>query len=367
MKKVAIVTTHRANNFGAVLQAFSLVSACRELGVDAEILDWRCRHFEWGYHAAWRMYRNPIPAFKHLLWFTTDERPIRRAFDDFRKLMPMSRKIIQRASLSEIAKAYDAVIVGSDQVWNPLNSAIDPLKFDRSYLLDFVPKGVKKYAYAASMGTREIAPSALVPEFVKAWKSFDLITMREHAGSEYVSRKTGVNVSTVVDPVLLHDADFWRRFKSRINRQDGAFVFVYNVKGSSLLRRVAEEHAREKGLPIVDVVIPAIVPAQPYARVGAGPADFLSYIDGAESVFTNSFHASAFSVIFSKRLYIHQSERKGNANSRIETLMRFADLHAKEVVHGDSETILFADASKRDVDSLGLERKRSLEVLAQMV
>lgn len=367
MKKIAIVTTHRANNFGAVLQAFSLVSACRELGVCAEILDWRCRHFEWVYHVAWRMYRNPIPALKHLLWFVTEERSIRKAFDEFRKLMPMSPKITRRTSLTTIAREYDAVIVGSDQVWNPLNSAIDPLRFDRTNLLDFVPEGVKKYAYAASMGTREITPSSLVPEFVTAWKSFNLITMREHAGAEYVSKKIGLKVRTVVDPVLLHDADFWRRFKGRINRRDGAFVFVYNVKGSSFLRKAAEEHARENGLPIVDVVIPAIVPTQPYTRVGAGPADFLSYIDEAESVFTNSFHASAFSVIFGKRLYIHQSERRGNANSRIETLMRFASLQAKVVMHGDNETISFVDASKRDSHGLDLERKRSQEMLLQMV
>ena len=52
MKKVAILTTHRANNFGAQLQAFSLVSTVRMLGVEAEILDWRTPHFEFTYHKA---------------------------------------------------------------------------------------------------------------------------------------------------------------------------------------------------------------------------------------------------------------------------------------------------------------------------
>ena len=81
--KVAILTTHRANNFGAMLQAYSLVMACRELGADAEILDWRCPFFEWLYHRAWRIYRNPIPAIKHLLWYLGAERESRKLFDRF--------------------------------------------------------------------------------------------------------------------------------------------------------------------------------------------------------------------------------------------------------------------------------------------
>ena len=367
MKKIGIITTHRANNFGAVFQAFSLVSACRELGADAELIDWRCHHFEWGYHKAWRMYRNPIPAIKHLLWFMTTERPIRAAFNAFRKLMTLSQKITARNKLRKHAKKYDAVIVGSDQVWNPINSAINPLKFDRSNLLDFVPNGVKKFAYAASMGTREINPPSLVPEFTAAWKTFDLITMREHAGAQYVGLQIGKEVEAVVDPVLLHDVEFWRKYEIPSGHSRGKFIFVYNIKNSPTLRNAAERRAKELGLEIVDVIIPSLIPTESYERIGIGPAQFLGCVDEAESVFTNSFHGSALSLIFGKKLFVHQINSKANHNSRFESLFKYANLDGEVVSQNDAQSIMMFDCSKADSSGLNQERERSLSFIKEMV
>lgn len=367
MKKIGILTTHRANNFGAVLQAFSLVKACQELGARAEILDWRCRHFEWSYHWAWRMYRNPRPAFEHLLWFVFQERQIRKSFDQFRGLMPMSGMIKSRKVLSAKARDYDAIIVGSDQVWNPINSAVDPLKFDRSNLLDFVPCGVKKCAYAASMGVRTINPPELVSEFVSAWKTFDRITMREHAGAEYVSSKTGIPVETVLDPVLLHDALFWRQFSRPVMKPKGRYIFVYNIKNSRMLRMAAERRASELGLEIVDMVIPSIVPKCRYEKTYAGPCEFLSYIDDAESVYTNSFHASAFSVIFGKRLFVHRKETKLDHNSRFDTLLRFAGLEGSPVMGCGNEVVEDIMCANANNDGIRKERERSMALLKEMI
>ena len=126
MKKIAILTTHRANNFGAMLQAYSLVTACRELGADVEILDWRSPFFEWLYHKAWRMRRNPVAALKHLLWYVRDERESRVMFERFRELLPMSQPITDRVTLAKAESNYDAFIVGSDQIWNLTHLKDDP-------------------------------------------------------------------------------------------------------------------------------------------------------------------------------------------------------------------------------------------------
>ena len=91
MKRVAVLTTHRANNFGAVLQAFALVMAIKELGAEGVILDWRCPHYEWLYHKAWRIYRNPLPALKRLRHFLFTENHARKLFAEFRAQMPLSK------------------------------------------------------------------------------------------------------------------------------------------------------------------------------------------------------------------------------------------------------------------------------------
>lgn len=367
MQKIAILTTHRANNFGAVLQAFSLVCACRELGAEATILDWRCRHFEWMYHKAWRMYRNPIPALKHFLSFVTKEKPIRRSFAEFRQLMPLTSTVYQWRQLPQLVKDCDAVIVGSDQVWNPINSAIEPMRFDRANLLSFVPPGVRRFAYAASIGAKMISPPSLLPEFVSAWRQFDRITMREHAGAEFVSKQIGRAVDTVVDPVFLHDVTFWRRYEKPTGTKKGKYIFIYNIRSSKSLIAAAERRSEALGIPIVDVRVPAIMTGTHCLKTSAGPSEFLSYIDDAESVFTDSFHASAFSVIFGKHLFLRQPKGKLTANSRFETLFRFSGI-VKDCEGSDSKDgVAEVDCAKVNRVGLNAEISRSREILRRMV
>ena len=365
MKKIAILTTHRANNFGAMLQAYSLVTACRELGADAEILDWRSPFFEWLYHKAWRMRRNPIAALKHWIWYMGDESDSRAMFSRFRQLLPLSPSITDKMALPKIESNYDAFIAGSDQIWNPANSSINPMDCDRTYFLDFV-KSKPKYAYAASIGKRCIEPPELQQEFVRLWKSVDTITMREFAGADYVGNCIGRKICTVVDPVLLHDANFWRKSASPI-KNAGKYVLLYNIKGSLSLRSMAYKFANDKGVPVVDLFIPAQMSSRRGDKVAAGPAEFLSYIDGADSVFTGSFHASAFSVIYGKKLYVQCPTSVDNTNSRIDTLLSWTGIKATVAHETKDERIFYCDCSQKDSDSLNNEVIRSRDILSKMV
>lgn len=355
-KKVAILTTHRANNFGAMLQAYSLVMACREEGMDAEILDWRNPYYEWLYHRPVWMGRHPLRVLRRAIVFFGLEKSARKAFATFRASLPMSRKITSRRHLARIESMYDSFIVGSDQVWNPINSAKRPEKFDRANLLDFV-KAKSKNAYAASIGVKEIKPDSLLPEFVAAWKTFDVITTREHAGAEYVARMSGHPATAVVDPVLLHDADFWNLIAKGVMRKK--YVLLYNVKRSLPLMTYAEALAKELNLELVTIRIPAHPPLEAGTMVSAGPAEFLSYIRDAECVITNSFHASAFAVIFGKKLYIEQGTNVQSANSRISSLMKYAGLEPKPLATLARSWVSFADCSSFDRKLLCSEIERS--------
>ena len=45
-KRAAVITFHRALNYGAILQAFALENILEEIGVHADIIDYRCPHME---------------------------------------------------------------------------------------------------------------------------------------------------------------------------------------------------------------------------------------------------------------------------------------------------------------------------------
>lgn len=365
-KRVAVITTHRANNFGAVLQAYALAMAIKELGAEGVVLDWRCPHYEWLYHKAWRIHRNPLPAVKHLYHYCFKENHARKLFAEFREQIPMSDPVYRRKDLYNQEDLFDSFIVGSDQVWNPINSAVFPQKFDRTYLLDFVKAKKKKNAYAASIGVNEIEPSELISEFLDAWKSFNLITMREHAGAKYVENMTKQPIQTVLDPVLLHDRDFWLKLARQAPAVQKPYIFLYSVRRSEWLYQKAQQYAKKQKVELVEVLVPGQTPNTTRQSVIMGPREFLSAINEADAVFTNSFHASALSVIFSKSLYLHRRNTKDIPNTRIDTLFQNTEVVQKQFATQAPDEIINCDCASTDRNKLKLLRGQSSDLLAKM-
>jgi hypothetical protein len=366
--KIAILTFHRANNFGAMLQAYSLVMKCRELGADAELLDWRNPFFEKIYHKAWRMHRNPIPAIKHLIWYLKDEVRTRKMFASFRDEIPKSKCISDRKMLDAEQSSYDIFIAGSDQIWNPKVMSANLKRFDKTFFLDFVKsKDAKKYAYAASFGDDPNFDDSLQQEFTDAWESFDKITTREEGGADYISMRIGKPIDTVVDPVFLHDEHYWRRIGSRANIEiGGKFILLYNLRRSTQLSQTAHNVAKEKGLMVADLLIPAQCGKSSYPKTDAGPLEFLKYIDKAEYVFTGSFHAAAFSIIFGKKLYVQLFKKGSKANSRMENLFSLCDLSGTKVSEDSNSVIMFYDCSLKDSKKLEQSINNAMSILKKM-
>lgn len=366
-RKIGILTTHRANNFGAVLQAFSLVSACLELGVDAEIIDWRNPYFEELYHQPFRRGSSVKYNLARAVSFWSMAWPMRKRYDKFRKMFPIGGPIFSRSDLSAQCARYDAFIVGSDQVWNPRNSTRgDPHGFDRANLLDFAGDR-PRFAYAASIGTNEIRPHDLLPEFKEAWEKFSLITMREHVGADYVSRVLGKKIDAVLDPVMLHDAAWWMHWFSDYALPREKYVFVYNLHHSVAMRRYAQEIADDIGGRVVSVMIGHSFHKWHLGMLSVGPAEFIKLLANAEAVVTSSFHASAFSAIFGKELYLSVEHGAGNPNTRFSSFSRFTGLNGDEICRkGDTSWLRF-DCSCIDAAAISAVRDFSLSKLKSMV
>ena len=366
--KIAILTFHRANNFGAMLQAYSLVMKCRELGADAEVLDWRNPFFEKIYHKAWRMHRNPIPAIKHLVWYLKDEVRARGMFARFRDEIPKGKAIFDRKNLEDELSNYDVFIVGSDQVWNPGVMSLNPSRFDKTFFLDFVKDfDSKKYAYAASFGDNSNFDDFLEQQFKKEWTTFHKITMREVGGAEYVSKCIGKPVDTVVDPVFLHNEDYWRRIGNSAEVEiTGKFGLLYNLRRSTLLSQIAHDIAVEKELVVKDLLIPGQCAKSTCSKIDAGPFEFLQYIDKAEYVFTGSFHAAAFSIIYGKKLYVQLRKNGAEANSRMQNLFSLCDLVGTKVSEDSNTVIMFYDCSVKNSSKLEQSINNATSILKKM-
>lgn len=315
-KKIGIITFHAADNYGAVLQAYALQTYLSTQGNCAEIIDFVPYGVE---KANLPLFVNDKKLIKRLIkqvlilpnYFKLKRKNSK--FAEFRKdYFKLSRKFRTADEIRGAELDYDICITGSDQVFNPLiqNSDI--------YYLDFCNKS-SKIAYAPSFGIKDF--TKVKESTKKLIKEFKHMSCREADGAEFLSEVTGNAVPTVSDPVFLLTPEEWSKIttKPRTDR----YILVYDLNGGKPLVEIANKIKTETGLPVICIT------ANKYANtkykvdellVSCGPLEFISYIQHAEYVVTDSFHGTAFSTLF-RRKFISFVALK-HAASRIQSLLK---------------------------------------------
>ena len=273
MKKVGILTLfYKTYNFGAQLQAFALQKAVESLGFACEQI-----RFAWS--------REETRLYYECASVSQD------AFEEFAGNISHSREIYTPENLWEAEKEYDSFLCGSDQIWGVKGSM--PEDVLPLMTLSFVGKNKKKIAYGASFGSAAMEENR--KEILKPFLNrLDFISMREKSAVPLVEKMSGKKAVSVVDPVLLLSAEEWRKAAASGDscRPGEDYIFFYSVSGRESLYKRALHFAESKKLPLIYIA---------YTNgERIGPRDFISMIDHAAYVITDSFHGTAFSIIFRK-------------------------------------------------------------------
>ena len=314
--KIGILTFHKAANYGAVLQAYALQRYLMLQGHDVEIVDYQCLPIEQmhspNYFLHCKGFKNKL---KQLI-----RRPIktkkRKLFDDFieRKLELSAERCIKKEDIKkELCNKYNIVITGSDQVWNPILTLCDT-----TYLLDFADKEVRKVSYAASIGLNDLSEE-YVTLYKKCLSEFYKISVREKQAKRILLEKMELKSAEVLDPTLLLNADEWKCFLKEPEQRN--YVLLYMIKQNHYLIEYADLLAKEKELTVIFISDTMIkrrgIVYIPYAT----PEEWVGLFLNASYVITNSFHGTAFSLNFNKKIVIGLSKDKKNGNSRITDLL----------------------------------------------
>ncbi len=350
--KVGVLTFHWADNPGAVLQAYALCKVVENLGHDAEIID---------YDPAWRGHRMPLLRWRNLRDGKFPCALMRKtAYARFRSksLRLSATRSETRDQLRAMAASYDAIIVGSDQVWNP-----KIIKGESSYFLDFAAgSGCKLIAYAASLGV-----DTLPPEFDASVRNhldrFDAISVRESHAATMISGFLGKPVEHVADPtLLLTDFD---QLPDR-NAGPSGHMLAYMVFPEALVAAARLRSAL--GMKMVHVGSGIAqgwsTPHLGYTQHCVDPVEWMHLIRRAGFVFTSSFHGTVFSIL--NRVPFVACAR-GDHNSRVESLLGLCGLGDRLVL---PERMDAAEALvKAEVDwarvhaAISSERERSIAFL----
>ena len=309
--KIGVLTFHRAINIGGVLQSFALQYFLKENNLQSEIVDYRCPTIERQYYKrpfGWIMVKRFLSALLRngVIRVNTSK------FDQFRSdHLPISKTTYYPETISMANGEYTVFVTGSDQVWSWYCAG-----FDKTYFLDFVQKPNGKHSYAASFGGSQI-PKEFISEYGKLLEDFDGITLREQSGAALVQSFTDQHASVVLDPTLLLNESDWRKELIEPVADRRPFVLIYMIAECKELLALAKRVGKAKNLDVIYISDRIYQPKGVTSERNVGPKEFLSLIDKASVVVTNSYHGICFSMVFKKDLYIGLLLRNTIVNARL--------------------------------------------------
>ena len=320
MMRIGIITFHRANNYGAVLQAWALSKWLFNRRIKAEIIDYHTE-FVYRYYRLFRTFRyktKPYSFFTDCIRFT-EEWKRKRHFSDFRrKALSVSREVFHsNAELKTIGDAYDYYICGSDQIWNPrITMGLDP-----AYFLDFVTRNEKKISYAPSIAVDSLTDNQII-SIIDYISDFHAISVREKQAIEMLQPYCAKTIDQVCDPVFLLSTADYAEIERNISIKS-PYIFLYIVGSAddnlAIIQEV-EKTAKKVGIKLYYIIDGGTTFIKIHGKnvYGCRPGEFISYVKNARYVISNSFHATAFSIIY-KTQFI--SFVKAGTGSRIINLL----------------------------------------------
>lgn len=354
MKNIGIVSCYFKMNYGSMLQAFATQRFMDNLGLRNETINLSgiSREIFRGKRKYYRrnllnlqMYQAKKGFIRHIVQRKLDRNGFGKnivqrnhAFRNFEdRYFRLSKPCSSIEELSSSCRQYTDVLLGSDQLWLPLNIEGD------YYTLNFVPDLINKVAFATSFGVSEI-PLYLQEKTACFLSHIQHLSVREKSGQQIIEQLTGRQVPIVCDPSLLFTGDEWGSIQSPEAIISHPYIFCYLLGNNPSHRSFANRLKQETGLPIVvlrhlDEYIPSDEAFGDEAPYDIGPLEFLNLIHHAKFVCTDSFHGTVFSILNKKPFFTFKRFQKNNAqstNARLDTFLSTAGL-IDRYIQGDAD------------------------------
>lgn len=351
-KKVGIVSCYFKHNYGSMLQAYATQKILDDMNIENETINIDKnidfsngkKKYYMGQVLNFQFIKSKLGMIKLKLDKKINKNlgkniSIRdKKYEEFRKNFRLTEPYKTYVELNEKAnKEYSSVIVGSDQLWLPVNVVAD------YYTLNWVPEDVNKLSFSTSFGV------SIIPEkYKEAYKKFlnriNYLSTREVAGQKIIKDLTGRDATLVCDPTLLFNKDEWMSIQQENPIIKGKYIFCYFL-GKNVEHRKFTERLKEKtGYKIV-----SLNHADEYVKYSdvfadetpydVGPAEFLNMIRNAEYVCTDSFHGTVFSLINNVKFFTfrrYNNKSKVSTNSRIDSLLGIVNLKDR-LINGDED------------------------------
>lgn len=352
-KKVGIVSCYFKHNYGSMLQAYATQQILDNMGIENETINID-ENVDFS-NGKKKYYMTQITNFTFIksklgmIKLKFDKKlnkdlgkniSIRaKKYKEFEQKFKLTKPYKTYAELTEKCKDYSSVLVGSDQLWLPVNVVAD------YYTLNWVPDDVNKISLATSFGVSTV-PDKYKEDYKKFLSRIENLSVRESAGVKLVKDLADKDATLVCDPTLLLTKQEWMQIQQEERIIKDKYILCYFLGNNIEHRKFAERLKEKTGYKIV-----SLNHADEYVKYSdifadetpydVGPAEWINLIRNAEYVCTDSFHGTVFSLINNTKFFTF--ERYSNKNSKVSTNSRIYSLleivNLKERILSGTENI----------------------------
>lgn len=314
-KNITLVTWSGTGNFGTSLQAYALERKLENLGYRVTLVS------DVNINQGWRSCARGI---RNILRGLLPKKSCHGRIELWKRSHLNEIKIDNVIRLAWLRLWTSVYVTGSDQIWNTY------VEFSPGRFLAFAGKGCR-VAYASSIGTDTVNP--MYAESVrKLLMKFDAIGVREEAAVRALSDLTGrKDIVRVVDPTFILGRNEWLNLAKEakfIRPIPTKYVFCYligkNPEYISQLRSVVEKIGVKDVVFVPSLESPNVFCDGVNVYDNATPSEFVYLIANAQLVCTDSFHATAMSLIFERQFveFVRFSRDDSRSqNSRLDELL----------------------------------------------
>lgn len=363
--RIGILTLPLHTNYGGILQAYALQTVLKRMGHEVVIIDEPIRQLK---SSNKRIFKRVV---KKILGRTTTIFWEKYSFENYpivsqninKFINQYLSRIVVNSPLELKETDFDAIVVGSDQIWRPKYYSEICNAF-----LDFAKdwKHLRRIAYAPSFGTdRWVYTEEQTKQIAELLHMFDAISVREESGIDLCQRHLGVKAILVLDPtMLLSKEDYCNLINKSDTEAPSGGLLKYILDESDQLTELLSFISNEKQIDAFSVKAKSFLEgSKAQDCICPSIETWLRGFRDAKFVVTDSFHACVFSMIFNKPFCVVGNKSRGLA--RFNSLLKMFNQDFRMVdslLEYQERAILINQSPNIDFEKL-LIKKESLEFL----
>ena len=194
------------------------------------------------------------------------------------------------------------------------------------------------------------------------------LSVREDSGVKLIKELCGRDALHLLDPTLLLNGETWRK-KLEIQKKKNKYILAYFLDAPSRQAKCCINNLKKKYQCDV-IAIPYEHEDMSYATnvVPTGPLEFLSLVDNAVAVVTDSFHGTAFSINLHTPFFVFDRNYGAahSQSSRVISLLKKIGLMERYEPSEEANTEINLDFTHSD-EILTAEREIAKRYLQESV